>query len=442
MNQKKVNNRTLGEALTLPLGLENNRKLRFFRSLTFACCGLVLAIVVWSAIAEVREVAVARGQIVPSNAVQKVHHLEGGILASVLVAEGQAVNEGQPMLRLRPEGAGSDLDQLETRLISLRMQHSRLQALLTGGKPDFTVFGNLSPEIQKDQLAFYSNTLNNDARDREKLDLELHHTETELSTMSSQQDSLARQVATESEKMKIRQKSFDMGYTSKIVFLEARARFEDVQSRLASAEGKVSDLGGKVKEAQHSLLRAEAGRTQKLAEESSKVTTELFETQNAIKKYRDRVARLTVRSPAKGIVQLLPVQNAGEVIKPGDLVAEVISVHADVIAEVHLQAKDVGHVKIGDPARIKASNYDPTGIEIATGRVVDISATTFETKEGEPYYRTRIKLDSAYVGPPDRNWRLIPGMVVEADIVTGSKSVMKYMLNPVFRSLDTAFAER
>jgi len=441
-SKKKKTEETLGQTLTLPLGLVNNGKIQFFRSLTYICCALVLATAAWSAVAEFREVAVARGQIVPSNATQKVHHLEGGILDAVLVAEGEEVEKGQALLRLRPDAAQSDLEQLETRLISLQLQHSRLQGLLTGQQPDFASFGVLYPEINKEQMEFYTNTLNRDVRDREKLQLEIKQTETELTTTSAERASLMRQVQIEAEQVKIRQKTFDMGHTSRLSYLEASSQLEAVQSKLASAEGKIAHLTGKVQEGRQSLQKAEAERTQKLADESSKVTTELLETQNAVKKHRDRVSRLTIESPAKGIVQLLAQRNAGEVIKAGDLVAEVISLEADMIAEVQLQAKDIGHVKLGDPANIKVSNYDPTGIEIATGRVVDISATTFETKDGAPYYRTRIKLDSAYVGRVERNWRLLPGMVVEADIVTGSKSLMKYMLKPVYRSLDTAFSER
>jgi membrane fusion protein, adhesin transport system len=433
---------SLGQTLTLPLGLVNNGKLHFFRSLTYICCGLVLAIAAWSAVAEFREVAVARGQIVPSNATQKIHHLEGGILDAVLVAEGDEVEKGQPLLRLRPEASQNDLEQMEARLNSLRVQHARLQSLLTGEMPDFSVFGGDYPDIHKEQLDFHANTLNKDARDREKIELEIKQSEAELSATTVERESLSRRVTIETEKVDMRRRTFEMGHTSRIVYLEATSQMEAVQQKLATADGKVVLLRGKVQEGRQALQKSEAERTHKLAEESAKVTSELLETENAVKKHRDRVLRLTILSPAKGIVQLLVQRNAGEVIKPGDLVAEIISLQSDVIAEVQLLAKDIGNVKLDAPARIKASNYDPTGIEIATGRVVDISATTFETKDGQPYYRTRIKLDSLYVGRPERNWRLLPGMVVEADIVTGSKPLLKYMLKPVYRSLDSAFSER
>jgi adhesin transport system membrane fusion protein len=442
MARRKRAKDPIGKTLTLPLGLRNDRKVRFLRSLTYICCAVVIGTTAWSAVAEFREVAVAHGQIVPTNATQKLHHLEGGILEEVLVAEGEQVVKGQPMLRLRPEGAQDDLEQLEAHLASLGMQHIRLHALMTGEQPDFLAFGKRFPDIKREQLELYAQTLSRDANEREKLQLEIEQAETELATMKEERRGLLRQIEIETEQVGIRQKTFAQGHTSRIAFLEAKARLESMQSKVASTDGKISQLGSKVEEARHAREKTEGERTQKLADERSKVTGEIFEKRNALNKYRDRVARLTVRSPENGMVQLLVQRTRGEVIKPGDLVAEVISLDADMLAEVRLAVKDIGHVKLGDPANIKVSNYDPTGMEIATGRVVGISATTLETKDGQPYYRTRIKLDSPFIGPSARNWRLLPGMVVEADIVTGSKSLMRYMLKPVYRSLNTAFTER
>lgn len=442
MARRKRAKDPIGKTLTLPLGLRNDRKVRFLRSLTYIICAVVIGTTAWSAVAEFREVAVAHGQIVPTNATQKVHHLEGGILEEVLVAEGEQIAKGQPMMRLRPEGAQNDLQQLEAHLASLGMQHIRLEALLTGEEPDFLAFGVRYPDIKREQLDLYMKTVSRDANEREKLQFEIQQAETELATMREERRGLLRQIEIETEQVGIRQKTFTQGHTSRIAFLEAKARLESMQSKLASTDGKISQLGGKVDGTRHALEKTEGERIQKLADERSKVTGEIFEKRNALNKYRDRVDRLTVRSPANGMVQLLVQRTAGEVIKPGDLVAEVISLDADMLAEVRLAVKDIGHVKLGDPANIKVSNYDPTGMEIATGRVIGISATTLETKDGQPYYRTRIKLNSSFIGPRERNWRLLPGMVVEADIVTGSKSLMRYMLKPVYRSLNTAFSER
>lgn len=444
MEKDKANQpkETLGQRLTMPLGLIDGRKVRFFRGLTYICSALVVGIAAWSAVAQIREVAVAHGQIVPSNATQKIHHLEGGILEALLVSEGQSVEKGQPIMRLRPEGVESDYEQLASRQVTLSLQRERLNALLTGGMADFSGYTESHPDLVREQMDVLTETKNRDERERDKIKLKIAQSETQLATTKEERDSLRRQADIEREQVKIRRDTFDKGYTSRIAFLEASSRLETIEAKLASTGGKVSQLTSELEEARQLLEKTEAERTQKLADERAKVMSELIETVNALRKHRDRVSRLTVRSPERGTIQVLAQKTPGEVIKPGDLVGEIISSQAAMIAEVRLNSKDIGHVKIGDPANIKVSNYDPTGIDIVTGKVLDISATTLETKEGNLYYRTRIALDSTRVGPEERNWPILPGMVVEADIVTGSKSLMKYMLKPVYRSLGTAFSER
>jgi adhesin transport system membrane fusion protein len=438
----RAQDQSLGKTLTLPLGLANAGRMRFFRSLTYVCCGLIFAIILWSMVAKFREVAVAQGQIMPPNAVQKVHHLEGGIVDAVLVSEGERVEKGQPLVRLRPEGATSDLEQLRAHLVGLRLQQVRLDALINGKGPDFSGFGDAYPAMREEQRDYYARIRARDAEEREKLQYQLLQAKAELASNNEELAGLKRQVEIESEQVAMRQRSFNLGYTSRIAFLEALSRLGGLQTKLASTDSRTAQLTAKMQEAAQALERADAERIQKLAEERSKVMADIAEKENAIKKFEDRVARLEVRSPDRGIVQLLSQKSPGEVIKPGDLVAEIVAIEADMIAEVRLAVKDIGHVELGAPANLKVANYDPTGLDLATGRVIDISASTFETKEGQPYYRTRIKLDRAYVGPPERNWRLLPGMVVEADIITGAKSLFSYMMKPVYRSLGSAMQER
>jgi adhesin transport system membrane fusion protein len=432
----------LGKRLTLPLGLVNEGRVKLFRSLTYVCSVFVVAVTAWSAVAEFREVAIAQGQIVPLSDTQKVHHLEGGIVEQIYVSEGQEVKSGAPILRLRPEGAEADLEQLKAQLASARLEHIRLEALLTGQKPDFSGFDEAYARIKQEQAEFYAKTVAKDAEDREKLRLELLQARGELSALGEERKGLQQQLQFESEQVAIRQKSFSKGYTSRIAFLEAQSRHGGLQAKLASIASREVELTAKVREAEQAPARAEADRLQKLADDRSKVIAEIVEKQNALKKYQDRVARLVVRSPDHGIVHLLVQRTPGEVVKPGDLVAEVVPYDGEMIAEVHLAVKDIGHVKAGAPANLKAVNYDPTGMEVATGRVSDISATTFQTKDGQPFYRVRIKLDQPFVGPAERGWRLLPGMVVEADVITGKKSLIRYMLRPVYRSLSTAMSER
>ena len=172
------------------------------------------------------------------------------------------------------------------------------------------------------------------------------------------------------------------------------------------------------------------------------VTGELAQVRETIAKLQDRVRRLDITAPTRGIVKGLTTRTIGAVIGPGELIVEIVPLDDVLVAEVRISPRDIGHLRIGQSANVKVTTYDPARFGVVEGRLKRVSASTFKDEEGEPFYKGIIELSQAFVGSdPDRN-PVLPGMVVDADIVTGSKSLMQYLLKPVYRGLDSAFRER
>ena len=442
MTTNKESLQSLGEFLTLPPALNEHRQHRIYGPLIYLLGLLICGIVAWSAVAKIRELAVASGEIVSSSFVQPVHHLEGGIVEEVLVAEGGDVKRGAPLMRLRPYGAESDLAQLQARSAQLSLQQMRLNASLQGVAPDFGTLGKAYPALAKEQLELFGRAEASAASEREKLQLEVVQATGELEALQRQLESFKRQAEIESEQATIRKKSFEMGYTSRLAYLETKSKFEAARARVSDVAGQIFKVEKKADEAAARLKQAVAERLQKFADERSKVVGELAEVTQTLGKLKDRVDRLVVTAPVDGIINLLGQKSPGIVLKPGDLVAEIVSLDTGVIAEVHLKAKDLGHVDLGDEAEIRVTNFDPSVTGYAHGNVVEISPTTFKDQQGVPYYRTRIRLKDDHLKQGQRKWQLLPGMVVEANIIIGSRSLFQYMLKPVYRSLDTMFSEQ
>jgi HlyD family secretion protein/adhesin transport system membrane fusion protein len=432
----------LGEFLTLPPALNEHRQHQIYGPLIYLLGVLICGIVAWSAVAKIRELAVASGEIVSSSFVQPVHHLEGGIVEEVFVAEGDAVKRGAPLMRLRPYGAESDLAQLQARSAQLTLQQMRLNAALQGAVPDFGTLGNAFPALAREQLELFERTEASAASEREKLELEIVQASGEVESLHLQLESFKRQADIESEQTGIRKTSFDRGYTSRLAYLEAKSKFEAAQARISEVAGQIFKVEKKADEAVARLKQAVAERLQKFADERAKAAGELAEVTQTLGKHKDRVERLVVAAPVDGVINLMAQKSPGVVLKPGDLVAEIVSLESGVIAEVHLKAKDLGHVDLGDDAEIRVTNFDPNVTGYAHGSVVEISPTTFKDQQGVPYYRTRVRLKDDRLKQGQRTWQLQPGMVVEANIIIGSRSLFQYMLKPVYRSLDTMFSEQ
>ena len=205
-------------------------------------------------------------------------------------------------------------------------------------------------------------------------------------------------------------------------------------------------------EAESALAQADAVAAQKIAEERTKATSDLAETERQVAKFSDRFERLLVRAPSAGLVQELAPKAAGEVLKPGDVVARIVPSGFELVAEVRIDPKDSGHIKAGAHAEVKFATFDSAIFGTVPGKVERISATTFSPQFGappfhgqsaaEPYYKAIIRLEHPYVGSGPAKRPITPGMVVQAEIVTGAKSIVRYLLKPVYNSLDVAFTER
>jgi len=169
---------------------------------------------------------------------------------------------------------------------------------------------------------------------------------------------------------------------------------------------------------------------------------DLAENKELIHKITQQINRLELRSPAHGIVKGLQIHTIGGIIPPGQPLMEIVPLDKELIAEVKVSPNDIGHIKTGDHVTVKVTTFDFSRYGSIDGTVSVLSATTFTSPQGAPFYKGLIKLDKHYVGNNPEMNKVLPGMIVNADIITGEKSLLAYMLKPIHRSLNSAFIER
>ena len=426
----------------MPVELEDGRIPNIFANLSQFFCGLIIAALIWGMFAQMRELAIAEGEIVPVESVQKIQHLEGGQVEKVLVQEGAIVEAGAVLLHLRPIATESDFGQIQVRSAGLQLQHEVLSAIIDGRKPSFGKTGSDFPELMAQQQQVYQSRSSHLASQRAALAARVAQRQAEVPALEKELKSLQRQQEIHKEQLVIREKLLETGYTSRRALLQSEAALEQIKASYFATAGRLETAREQLAEARSNLLSSDHEARKALEEERSKIAVELAELRQQLNKQQDRVERLVVRAPVRGIVQELAQRTAGEVVKPGELVASIVPLGQTVVAEVRLRPEDIGHVRVGADAEIKLSTFDPNVFGIIKGKVDHLSATTFQTEQGEPYYKAILTLDRSHVGGDGKKRMILPGMVVQADIITGSKSFVRYMLKPVFRSLDASFSER
>jgi adhesin transport system membrane fusion protein len=428
--------------LTEPVLLEEENVPQFVRIALAAAAASVVLFLVWATFVHIDEVSAAPGQVVPSASVKIIQHLEGGSVSDILISEGEKVATGQTLIRMDPALAKSELDQMRARQAGLTVRAERLKAVVDHRQPDFDQLRQEYPDIVADQERIWSGQLASQRSALQVLDSQVDQKKREISQLREALGIAERHLKLTKDQLKIREDGAAEGIVSRQILLETR-RAE------VTSEGELYRLREQIKVATDQLSESERRRSsldltqqQDALNELGTVTAEIEQVKNALTKLQDRVDRLEIKSPTAGYIQDLKVRTPGEVIPAGGVLLRIVPVNDELEAEVRIQPSDIGHVHVGQHVRVKLVTYDYTRYGAMPATLVKISATTFVDEQSKPYYKGTIALDRSYLGPGEGQNPVLPGMSVEADIVTGEKRLIEYLLKPVFVSLKNSFHER
>jgi HlyD family secretion protein/adhesin transport system membrane fusion protein len=429
-------------ALMRPLQLEQGRAPGLSSSILTIGSVFVLAALVWGAFTQVNELTIAPGQLRPAGFVHSVQHLEGGQIEDIYVAEGQIVDAGTPIVRLQPVQTIADLEQLQARRAALSLRVERLSALIEERTPRLEELRGKYGNIVLEEQNAYAAALARYQQERRTLYSKIEQHKAEADMLAKQAESLKRQLAIQKEQLTLREDLAQKGFISKSEYLAIKREAEKSDELLILTSGQRAAAIEALNEAQIKLTEYHATFKSSLSEERARATAELSEVAALSPKQQDRVERLLVRSPVRGVVQELIPKSVGQVLRPGDLIASIVPLEGNIVAEVQVPPQHIGYVKTGQKAEVQVSTFDSVRFGKVPGTVRQISATTFQTPDRVPYYKAVIDLDRGYVTFGGQKHRVLPGMVVQAEIATGSKSLMAYVLKPIYNNYSTAFSER
>jgi HlyD family secretion protein/adhesin transport system membrane fusion protein len=357
----------------------------------------------------------------------------------------------QPLIRLRPEAAISDRDQYEARRANLKLQLIRIEAQSRDEIPDFGSLKKDFPDLAAQQEKLYVSSVIQRRHERATLAAKAAQKRSEIVTLNSGLETARAQVEVQQELVALQDGLQRAGLGARKSWLEAKYVLQHAEGEIPNFQGKLVSARDAVIEAESSLAEADAKAIQKLSEERVKAASDLAETEQQLIKLADRFERLLVRAPSDGIVQELTPKSVGEVVKAGDPVARIVPTAHELVAEVRIDPKDSGHIHSDADAEIRLLTFDSAIFGSVRGKVEFVSATTFNPPPGqaapgpnssEPYYKATVRLLQDHVSSGATNYPIAPGMVLQAHIQTGSKSIIRYMFKPVFNSLDVAFTER
>lgn len=396
----------------------------------------------WSAATNVNEVARTSGEIIPSGYAQVVQHLEGGIVSDILVEEGDLVEPGQILVRMGGVGAEQDFASLESRQTTLLLQAERLRALAYDKRPDFAAIASSNEDAITYQQRILDSARQAYESEKKILEDQLAQKQQAITRLNAQKETAEKELASGQELLTMKQELQTKGAVSKKDLIESERDVNRLAGEVRSIQAQISEAQQAISEYESRLQTLQVQARDKALQELEEVETQIAQNKENLSKLSERVDRQAVRAPVRGLVQGLRVNTIGGVIGAGEPIMEIVPLESTLIVEAHIPPRDIGNLQVGQNARVKVSAYDFSRYGIIEGTLDFLSATTFVDENDQSYYKGRIALSQDHVGPnPDRNL-ILPGMTVEADIITGEKTVLAYLLKPIHTSLNSAFRER
>ena len=366
---------------------------------------LTVAAVIWSAVARVDEVTKAEARVVPSSREQIITSLEGGVLGELLVAEGDHVEKGQPLLRLDPKRTRSTLNESLTRSVILEGSIARLRAEATG-KP----------------LAFPKNVL----RDAETVQRETEAYRSRRRTLDESVAGLRRSLSMLQTEIDTSERLTEKGLFSAVELSRLKRQANELEQQVSERQNRFRA------DANAELLRYEG---------------DLAQLREGMEVRRDSVERTTLRAPLDGIVKNLKANTLGSAVSPGAPLLELVPVNDELLFEAKLSPKEIAYIYPGLPATIKLSSFDSQIFGDLKGTVERISPDTFREEfrtslNADPvYYRLIVRSTQSEFVTRTRKWPIVPGMTGSVEIRTGDKTVLDYMTKPLLKARE-AFRER
>ncbi|OAN53687.1 hypothetical protein A6A04_13865 [Paramagnetospirillum marisnigri] len=404
---------------------------------------VLLAFILWASFLKIDEVAVTFGSAVPSRSVQVVQHLEGGIVRDILVEDRAMVSQGQVLLRLDPVQAQAELEQAVSRRAALSVRAERIRAFTEGREANFTKTATKFQGLASDQSDILRANTERWMSQHAVIDEQIQQKREEIKAVRQQQHAVREQLKLLGEEEVIREDAFKEGVSSKISVFAARRQRAAMESELSRMQGQEQTARKALDELEKRAIDLDANLRQDAFNDLGTVTAELSQVEEAILRLEDRVKRLEITAPVKGYVQNLKAKTVGAVIPAGGMVMEIVPVDGELQVETKISTRDVGHLREGQQVILKVATYDFVRYGTVKGLLKQISATTYiDEKDASPYYKGWIVLEKPYVGSQSGENPILPGMTVQADIITGDKTLLQYLLKPIHVSLAQAFRER
>lgn len=382
----------------------SDRKFRFRLSIIGVMALMFLSFLAWAAWLQIDQTVRAQGTVIASARTQIIQAADGGVLAQILVQEGQEVKPGQRLAMLEKDRSSAAFQESRSKAAALQAALIRARAESMGSKPVFPPSLRAYPEFVSAQERLYAQ---------------------KRASLQDATSALEDALKLAQEELQMTRSLLTAGDVSRIEVMRALRQVSEIEARLSEAKNKY------IQEARVEVTRLE---------------DELSSQLHKLEERRSVLEHTELLAPVAGVVKFLRVNTVGGVLRAGDELMQLSPTDGDMVIEAKINPVDIGQLELGLPVQVKLDAFDFSVYGMLMGKLTYISSDTLveQGPNGQSLssYRAHIRIDPQQSNPMLARVALKPGMTATIDIKTRTRSVLQYLLKPVIKSFSGALNER
>lgn len=427
--------------LAQAIQLEETRHSEIIATAIYLSLIILFSAVVWAWSTNVNEVSISKGEVIPSGLIHNIQHFEGGIVEQIKVRNGDKINQGVLLLRFSPHLLQLEKEQLLVRKAAQDLEMERLHALFEGREPEFGKLAEHFPTLANKQMIIFKGQLVSQESELNVIDRQIIQKENELKRQKNQAKSIIKEVRLLEEQVRIRKQLSKEKIVSRTELISTQSRLAEIESERRTIQDGVFIAESALEEAKLRRLENKAIFIKELELKSGEVASELAEVKQMLTQIEKKSKQLSLYAPISGIIKGLTIHNINAIVKPGQIILQLVPVDDEMFIEAKISPEEIGRIHLNQEVDVKFDSYDSARYGSIKGKVSQLSASTYLDDDRKPYYRAEIELAKNHVGDNSHKLKIIPGMTVKVNIKTGSKTVLDYLMKPVSRGFNKAFTE-
>lgn len=411
---------------------------------------LVVGLLVWASLFSISGAVVAPGTVRVEDSVKQVKYREGGIVRRILVHEGDRVRHGQVLMRFDPVMSQASVDIFRSEYLSNLAQVARFQAEAQNASdvrfPPEVLAAQGDPTVAAmiaGQRALFAARMTLYRGQAEVLRSQAEQIATQIGGLRAQAVSVDAQSDLIDDELQGVQDLNRLGYAPRSRLLALQRNAAALKGQRGTTTSEIARAAQGIGDVRLQIAQLADKRETDAADGLRAAQEKLADVVPKLRAAEQSLAQTVVRAPVDGYVLNLTQFTEGGVAQPGETLLQVVPVDQPLEITAMVRPNDIAQIRSGMPARVTLTAYNPRTTPEIDGRVTLVSAdATTDTASNMSYYVVRVKVDPAELAKAGPDIKLTPGMPATVAIVTGTRTIMDYLLGPLTEAMRTALRER